>query len=125
MYIQGKRVLKDFNIEDEAGGSKRALVKTFNANVTNTIMEIHFFWAGRGTCCIPYQSTYGPLVTAIHASQVDVESSTGSDKKGVGKIVGIAVGSAAGLIVLASIFYVWWTKESSGHLRVNTDSPRK
>lgn len=125
VYIQGKRVLKDFNIEVEAGGSKRALVKTFNANVTNTIMEIHFFWAGRGTCCIPYQSTYGPLVTAIHASQVDVESSTGSDKKGVGKIVGIAVGSAAGLIVLASIFYVWWTKESSGHLRVNTDSPRK
>lgn len=37
--------------------------------MTNGIMDVHFFWAGRGTCCIPYQSTYGPLVSAIHVSQ--------------------------------------------------------
>ncbi|KAJ7966192.1 Leucine-rich repeat receptor-like protein kinase [Quillaja saponaria] len=51
IYIQGEKVRQDFNIHKEAGGSKRALVLTFEANVTNTIMEIHFFWAGRGTCC--------------------------------------------------------------------------
>ncbi|KAB1204631.1 hypothetical protein CJ030_MR8G012703 [Morella rubra] len=69
IYIQGERVLQDFNIQKEAGGSKRALIKTFEANVTNTIMEIHFFWAGKGTCCIPLQGTYGPLVSAVHAYQ--------------------------------------------------------
>lgn len=41
--------------------SNRAVVKTFQANVTNTVMYIHLYWAGRGTCCIPFQSTYGPL----------------------------------------------------------------
>lgn len=68
-WLKGERVLQDFNIQKEAGGSKRALIKTFEANVTNTIMEIHFFWAGKGTCCIPFQSTYGPLVSAVHVYQ--------------------------------------------------------
>lgn len=66
---KGEMVSRDFNIQNEAGGSKKALVKTFEANVTNTIIDIHFFWAGKGTCCIPFQSTYGPLVSAIHVSQ--------------------------------------------------------
>ncbi|WRX31557.1 Leucine-rich repeat - like 10 [Theobroma cacao] len=65
VYIQGEKVLQDFNIQHEAGGSKKALIRTFEANVTNTIMEIHFFWAGKGTCCIPYQSTYGPLYQKV------------------------------------------------------------
>ncbi|KAK7816807.1 putative lrr receptor-like serine/threonine-protein kinase [Quercus suber] len=69
IYIQGERVVQDFNIQKEAGGSKRALIKTFEANVTNTIIEVHFFWAGKGTCCIPFQSTYGPLVSAVHVYQ--------------------------------------------------------
>ncbi|KAK3043737.1 hypothetical protein RJ639_001933 [Escallonia herrerae] len=69
IYIQGEKVIQDFSIRNEAGGSKRALVKRFKANVTNTVMDIHFFWAGRGTCCIPFQSTYGPLVSAIHVQQ--------------------------------------------------------
>ncbi|CAK9154593.1 unnamed protein product [Ilex paraguariensis] len=125
VYIQGKRVLQDFNIQEEAGGSKRALVKRFEANVTNTIMDIHFFWAGRGTCCIPFQSTYGPLVSAIHVSQVsDGVGSSKRDKKRIGILVGIAFGSATGLVIISSIFYLWWTKESPGHMRVLTDSPR-
>lgn len=67
--FRGNGVFQDFNIQKEAGGSKRALIRTFKANVTNTIMDIHFFWAGKGTCSIPYQGTYGPLVWAIHVSQ--------------------------------------------------------
>lgn len=66
--MKGNKVLQDFNIRDEAGGSKIALVKKFEANVTNTVMDIHFYWAGKGTCCIPFQSTLGPLVSAIHVS---------------------------------------------------------
>ncbi|KAJ4707879.1 Leucine-rich repeat receptor-like protein kinase [Melia azedarach] len=127
VYIQGERVLQDFNIQKEAGGSKRALVKTFKANVTNTIIEIHFFWAGKGTCCIPYQGTYGPLVSGIHVSQVSGgNSSSKHNKKRVGRLVGIAVGCAAVLVISSSVFYIWWTrtKDSSSHMRVFTDSPK-
>ncbi|XP_050217826.1 probable LRR receptor-like serine/threonine-protein kinase At1g56140 [Mercurialis annua] len=114
VYIQGKKVAEDLNIQKEAGGSKRALIKSFEANVTNTIMDIHFFWAGKGTCCIPQQSTYGPLVSAIHVSQVsDGKESSKSQKKKVGKIVGIAVGCAAGVVIISSIIYLLWTKQST------------
>nr|GMD87348.1 probable LRR receptor-like serine/threonine-protein kinase At1g56140 [Ipomoea batatas] len=115
VYIQGERVLRDFNVKDEAGGSKKALVKTFKANLTNNVLDIHFFWAGKGTCCIPFQSTYGPLVSAIHVTQVVNldDSSKSRDKKHVGKILGIALGSAAGVLIICSILYVWWTKKNS------------
>nr|AMM42776.1 LRR-RLK [Vernicia fordii] len=122
VYIQGERVLKDFNIQKEAGGSKRALIKRFEANVTNTIIDIHFFWAGKGTCCIPLQSTYGPLVSAIHVSQSsDGTDSSKRDKKNVGKLVGITVGCAAGLVILSSVFYVWWTRNTHKHIYIDRD----
>ncbi|KAL5999708.1 hypothetical protein ACLOJK_038004, partial [Asimina triloba] len=38
---------------------------TFKVNVTENVLEIHLFWAGKGTCCIPLQGTYGPSVSAI------------------------------------------------------------
>ncbi|KAM7459502.1 hypothetical protein LguiA_036496 [Lonicera macranthoides] len=127
VYIQGEKVLQDFNIQNEAGGSKRALVRTFVANVTNSIMDIHFFWAGRGTCCVPFQSTYGPLVSAIHVSRAAAldEESSKRNKKRVGIIVGIALGGVAALVIVSSIFHLWWRKETPGHMRVNTDSPKK
>ncbi|CAK7353718.1 unnamed protein product [Dovyalis caffra] len=127
IYIQGEVVLKDFNIKQEAGGSKKALIKKFDANVTNTIMDIHFFWAGKGTCCIPYQGTYGPLVSAIHVSQVsDGTGSSERDKKRVGKLVGVSVACVAGLVIISSVFYLWWIKKDSPkHMRIYTDSPRK
>ena len=68
-FEKGERVIQDFNIMNEAHGPKRALVKLFETNVTNTIIDIHLMWAGKGTCCIPVQSTFGPLVSAIHVSQ--------------------------------------------------------
>eukprot|EP01018_Ginkgo_biloba_P019911 Gb_34208 [translate_table: standard] len=66
VYIQGIRVLKDFNIAEEAGGPYKVVVKTFHGiNVTKNTLEIHFFWAGKGTPNVPYDGTYGPLVSAI------------------------------------------------------------
>ncbi|XP_022728837.1 probable LRR receptor-like serine/threonine-protein kinase At1g56130 [Durio zibethinus] len=125
VYIQGDRVLQDLNIQKEAGGSKKALIRKFEANVTNTIMEIHFLWAGKGTCCIPYQSTYGPLVSAIHASQVSEGAAVTSTRKRMGQIVGIVIGAAAGLVIMSSIFYLWWKKDPQDHMRIFRDSPRK
>lgn len=58
-------VLKDFNIEDEAGGTGKPIVKTFTAAVTSKTLKIHFYWAGKGTTGIPQRGFYGPLISAI------------------------------------------------------------
>ena len=58
-------VLKDFNIEDEAGGAGKPIVKNFTSAVTSHTLKIHFYWAGRGTTGIPVRGVYGPLISAI------------------------------------------------------------
>ncbi|KAF7139930.1 hypothetical protein RHSIM_Rhsim06G0143500 [Rhododendron simsii] len=68
IYIQGNLVWKDFDIKKEANGfSYQAVVKDFTATVSENYLEIHLFWAGKGTCCIPAQGTYGPSISAISA----------------------------------------------------------
>lgn len=57
--------MKDFNIEDAAGGPGKAIIKTFVAAVTNHSLEIHLYWAGKGTTSIPTRGVYGPLISAI------------------------------------------------------------
>ncbi|KAJ0986381.1 hypothetical protein J5N97_004737 [Dioscorea zingiberensis] len=68
--IQGKKVLRDFNIEKEAKGTGQAIVKSFTANVSENTLEIHFQWAGKGTTSIPEINVYGPLVSAISVTPV-------------------------------------------------------
>lgn len=63
--MQEKLVLKDFNIEKEAGGAGKPIVKTLTAAVTSHTLKIHFYWAGKGTTGIPVRGVYGPLVSAI------------------------------------------------------------
>ena len=36
--------------------------------VSENYLEIHFFWAGKGTSYIPAQGTYGPSISAISAT---------------------------------------------------------
>nr|POF05791.1 putative lrr receptor-like serine/threonine-protein kinase [Quercus suber] len=103
IYIQGERVVQDFNIQKEAGGSKRALIKTFEANVTNTIIEVHFFWAGKGTCCIPFQSTYGPLVSAVHVYQ-------GYSSKRRNRSFIVVVAGIAGTIAVIFVMIICYLK---------------
>ena len=64
-------VWKDFNIVAEAGGTHKAVVRNFTANVTTHTLEIRFYWAGKGTESLPSKGTYGPLISAI-----SVESGT-------------------------------------------------
>ncbi|KAL3632271.1 hypothetical protein CASFOL_025255 [Castilleja foliolosa] len=65
VYLQGKLILKDFNIAKEAGGPGKPIIKTFTAVVTSHTLKIHLYWAGRGTTGIPNRGTYGPLISAI------------------------------------------------------------
>ncbi|KAK6917837.1 Malectin domain [Dillenia turbinata] len=64
VYIQGNRVLKDFNIKKEAGGPNKPLTRSFSADVTDHLLTIHLFWAGKGSFIIDF-GLGGPLISAI------------------------------------------------------------
>ncbi|GMI79502.1 LysM RLK1-interacting kinase 1 [Hibiscus trionum] len=108
VYIQGQRVLKDFNIEEEAGGAGIPIVKTFAVNVTDGTLEIHFRWAGKGTTSIPVRGIYGPLVSAI--SIVDPAFRPPSESGGGGIATAAVVGIVGGAVFAALLIVgiLWW-----------------
>ncbi|XP_012843380.1 PREDICTED: probable LRR receptor-like serine/threonine-protein kinase At1g07650 [Erythranthe guttata] len=65
VYIQGKLVLKDFNIENEAGGVNKGIRRNFTAVVADNTLDIRFYWAGKWTNGIPVRGLYGPLISTI------------------------------------------------------------
>ena len=57
---------KDFNIEDDAGIAQKPVIKNIsNISVSNNVLEIRFYWAGKGTTRIPDRGVYGPLISAV------------------------------------------------------------
>ncbi|KAK9133059.1 hypothetical protein Scep_012587 [Stephania cephalantha] len=110
IYVQGKLEYKDFDIRKEAGASFRAVQKQVKTLVTANYLEIHLFWAGKGTCCIPAQGTYGPSVSAISATPDFVPSVSNTppktSKNRTGLIVGICV--AVGIMSFLSVFVVFY-----------------
>ncbi|KAM3336750.1 hypothetical protein P3S68_032450 [Capsicum galapagoense] len=111
VYVQGIRELKDFDIKREAGGwSLTAVQRQFKARVSENYLELHLFWAGKGTCCVPIQGTYGPSISAISATPdfvPTVSNQLPSTKKNrTCLIVGIVVG--VGVISLVSLFAVYY-----------------
>ncbi|KAL8479444.1 hypothetical protein ACS0TY_026367 [Phlomoides rotata] len=111
--IQGNLEVRDFDIRREAGGvSLRAVQRQFNVTVSENYFEVHLFWAGKGTCCIPKQATYGPSISAISATpnfRPTVANKPPSEKKNwTGLIVGIVVPLAvASLLSLFAVYYVF------------------
>ncbi|KAH7545624.1 hypothetical protein FEM48_Zijuj01G0113200 [Ziziphus jujuba var. spinosa] len=98
IYIQGRRRLKDFDISKEAGGVNRVTERKFNVTVTENYLDIHLFWAGKGTCCIPSQGYYGPLISTVRAAPDFTPTVSGlpptivkGRKNRTGLVVGIAV----------------------------------
>ncbi|XP_050943593.1 probable leucine-rich repeat receptor-like serine/threonine-protein kinase At3g14840 isoform X6 [Cucumis melo] len=64
--LQGKLVVKDFNIVDAAGGILKPVIKRIPVAVTSNTVEIRFYWAGKGTfLTIENNTGYGPLISAI------------------------------------------------------------
>ncbi|KAE8715015.1 putative LRR receptor-like serine/threonine-protein kinase RFK1 [Hibiscus syriacus] len=110
VYVQEKLLWKDFNIESEAMGALKPLVKQVsNVNVTNNFLEIRFSWAGKGTTRIPRRSIYGPLVNAISVVS-DSKPCPNRRNKGFACIIAFGVlGSCLGLLMGGLI---WW----KGHL---------
>nr|KYP40489.1 putative LRR receptor-like serine/threonine-protein kinase At1g56130 family [Cajanus cajan] len=108
VYIQGNLVLKDFDIQKEAGKvSFKAVPMEFKAQVVENYLEIHLFWAGKGTCCIPDEYTYGPLISAISATPDFTPSVSNKlptdNKKNTHVIIGVPIGIGV-LSVILSIF---------------------
>lgn len=65
ILFQGIRRWKDFNIKEQANGTGKAIIRSFNVTVTDNTLDIRLYWTGKGTTCIPSRGNYGPLISAI------------------------------------------------------------
>uniref|UniRef100_A0A0E0L097 non-specific serine/threonine protein kinase n=1 Tax=Oryza punctata TaxID=4537 RepID=A0A0E0L097_ORYPU len=114
IYVQGALKEKNFDIRKTAGGkSFTAINRTYTATVLKNFLEIHLFWAGKGTSGIPTQGYYGPMISALSVTPNFTPTvRNGVPKKGskAGEIAGILTGvSVLGLIGLFGIFM--WIKK--------------
>ncbi|XP_066166893.1 probable LRR receptor-like serine/threonine-protein kinase At1g56140 [Oryza sativa Japonica Group] len=109
IYIQGSLREKDFDIRKMAGGKSFIVVhRSYTATVSNNFLEIHLFWAGKGTCCIPTNGYYGPMISALSVSPnftPTVRNGVPKRRSKVHTIAGILIGaSILGLAALFGIF---------------------
>ncbi|XP_061364894.1 probable LRR receptor-like serine/threonine-protein kinase RFK1 [Gastrolobium bilobum] len=117
IYVQERLVWKDFNIEDETHvAQKPRIISTYNVTVTDNILEIRFYWAGKGTTRIPVSGIYGPLISAF---SIVSDSKPCSDPK-AGRhhiVVGVGVGVAALCLFLIIVGICWWKGYIKGIIR--------
>uniref|UniRef100_A0A0E0HBK7 non-specific serine/threonine protein kinase n=1 Tax=Oryza nivara TaxID=4536 RepID=A0A0E0HBK7_ORYNI len=114
IYVQGALKEKNFDIRKTAGGkSFTAINRTYTATVLKNFLEIHLFWAGKGTSGIPTQGYYGPMISALSVTPNFTPTvRNGVPKKGskAGEIAGILTG--ASVLGLAGLFGIFmWIKK--------------
>ncbi|KAK1285761.1 putative LRR receptor-like serine/threonine-protein kinase [Acorus calamus] len=110
--IQGETVLKEFNIAEEAGGPGLVIIKNFTTLATDNTLDIHFYWAGKGTNAVPDRGVYGPLISAI-AVTPNFKPDLFNTKLSIGAILGI-VGASCVVIVLIVIVF-WYFLRCRNH----------
>ncbi|KAI3981030.1 hypothetical protein MKX01_036576 [Papaver californicum] len=93
--IQGKRYLKNFNIEEEAKGVGKSIIKEYDVDVT-------------GTNFIPSDFAYEPLISAI-AVTPNFDPNTGHISVGV-----LACIVAASCVLILLILAILWKKGCIG-----------
>ncbi|KAK3032713.1 hypothetical protein RJ639_035157, partial [Escallonia herrerae] len=65
VYIQGDKVLDNFNPKAAARAAKKEVIRRYNASVNKDhTLCIHLYWAGKGSLYNP-PATNGPLISAI------------------------------------------------------------
>ncbi|KAL2331304.1 hypothetical protein Fmac_018885 [Flemingia macrophylla] len=106
VYIQGKCVLKGFNIANEAQGVGKALVKTFHTYVSNKALEIRFSWGGKGSTGIPHRSVYGPLISAISVTSDSMPPLPSSCNSIPTRVVA-AIVVVASIILIVVVAVLW------------------
>ncbi|XP_048619583.1 probable LRR receptor-like serine/threonine-protein kinase At1g29720 isoform X4 [Brassica napus] len=80
IYLQGELFKRDFNIKEEANGTRKPIVKEANVNVANHLLEIRLYWAGKGTTLIPQRGNYGPIISAISLCHSSLGPGCGAEK---------------------------------------------
>ncbi|KAK0595076.1 hypothetical protein LWI29_003245 [Acer saccharum] len=106
IYIQGKRVRKDYNIKERAGGPNKICNEYLNATVSDHTLEIRLFWAGKGSMYNP-PSLNGPLISAI--------SVTPDFKVGGLPFAIIVVITVAAIFIPLLLLAFMWTMGWVGH----------
>ncbi|KAL5716577.1 hypothetical protein ACHQM5_018247 [Ranunculus cassubicifolius] len=106
IYIQGNLAVKDFNIEDEAGGARKEVIKRFSAVVTDTTLEIRLQWAGKGTDGIPSRGTYGPLISAISVEPNFRPPTRDGNRLNAGIVVGVVFAVIGVTVIVLSILWL-------------------
>jgi hypothetical protein len=92
-----------------AGGkSFTAVNRSYTARVSKNFLEIHLFWAGKGTCCVPTQGYYGPMISALSVTPnftPTVRNGVPKRRSKAGAIAGITIGALVlGVVSLFGIF---------------------
>ncbi|XP_071717092.1 probable LRR receptor-like serine/threonine-protein kinase At1g53440 [Rutidosis leptorrhynchoides] len=102
--IQGQLVWKDFNIREEANGTGRGIYKDFDNIIVNngSTIEIHLYWAGKGTTAIPDRGVYGPLISAI---TITPNFKIPTDGLSAGAIAGIVIVSCAFVVLILAVLW--------------------
>ncbi|CAN6846869.1 unnamed protein product [Brassica oleracea] len=112
IYVQGRLVVRDFDIRKTSGDTTvQAVMKEYKANVSENYLEIHLFWAGKGSFTVPVLGTFGPLISAVSAKP-DFTPTVGNrpptkEKHKTGIVVGAIVGlgllgifAGAGMLII-------------------------
>ncbi|XP_026655880.2 probable LRR receptor-like serine/threonine-protein kinase At1g07650 isoform X2 [Phoenix dactylifera] len=108
VFIQGKMVLLDFNIEDAAGGPGKPVIKTFTTNITQNTLKIQLYWAGKGTTGIPTRGVYGPLISAISVTpNFDPHLDVGSPSSNRIYTIIVVVVMALGIFLVLLALGIW------------------
>ncbi|XP_054777749.1 probable LRR receptor-like serine/threonine-protein kinase RFK1 isoform X2 [Prosopis cineraria] len=116
IYVQGKLVWKDFNIEDEAHVAQKPIkIPIYNVNVTDNALDIRFYWAGKGTTRIPSSGVYGPLISALSVVSESKRCSDGLKRGNANIIIGVAVGVGAICLILVIVGLFWWRSQFRGN----------
>ncbi|XP_048132297.1 probable LRR receptor-like serine/threonine-protein kinase RFK1 isoform X2 [Rhodamnia argentea] len=115
IFVQGKSMQKDYNIEIAAGAAQKPREEVYNVSVTNNMLEIRLLFAGKGTTRIPRSGVYGPLISSISVVS-DVKGCSRGGKQKTAYIV-VGVGAGAFCIVLLSLCILKW----KGYFRGRTN----
>ncbi|XP_048626921.1 probable LRR receptor-like serine/threonine-protein kinase At1g29720 isoform X4 [Brassica napus] len=111
VYVQGVLFLRDFNIKEAANGTLKPVFKTVSANVTNNILEIQLYWAGKGTTLIPERGNYGPLISAISLCHSSMEPQCGAMKTELDTNYPLIFGVVGSLIAVTLLAFGLYTQK--------------
>ncbi|KAK1393269.1 putative LRR receptor-like serine/threonine-protein kinase [Heracleum sosnowskyi] len=115
--VQGTVVRKNFDIAKEAIGVGKGIILDSNVTVDDGTLEIHLYWAGKGTTAVLDGGVYGPLISAITITpNFHVERGSSSTRT----ISVIVVGSLSGVSLL--LLVLWRKGFLSGKCIEGTDN---